>query len=112
MQNLRSTSSQLSAPPLAPSIVISPSQIARRYRSQTCGIEHRAGIWQKRGDAFARVFRSEDPSICYGGAELNDGFWKRFMQLPGEGEYDFHLFVFRARTSNRGTIIRVQRKLI
>jgi hypothetical protein len=75
------------APPPAPSQIISPSQIARRYRSLTYGIEYRAGLWEKRdSNSFARAFLAGDPTLCREGPELNGDFWKRFMELPGEGK--------------------------
>lgn len=75
------------SPPPAPSQIISPSQIARRYRSLTYGIEYRAGLWEKReSDSFARAFLAGDPTLCPQGPELNGDFWERFMELPGEGK--------------------------
>lgn len=73
--------------PLPPSQIPAPSQIARNYRSQAYGIEYRASLWNKpESFTFARAFLAGDETLSPAVAELSDAFWKRFFELPGEGE--------------------------
>jgi hypothetical protein len=81
-------------PPPAPSQIISPSQVARRYRSQTYNIEYRAELWAKTDSvSHARTFLAGDETLAPNVAFLNEDFWKRFSELPGEGKMSSSLDV-------------------